>query len=64
MSDILIIDGGKRIPVDFLKSYANQLNADGCKGCAFEEIEEWEMPCCKCKRSCKDYWRAKQKNDV
>ena len=34
----------------------------GCIGCAFENVEEWEMPCAKCKRSCKDYWRAK-KND-
>lgn len=34
-------------------------NADGCKGCAFESISEWEMPCTKCKRNSKDYWRAK-----
>lgn len=34
-------------------------NADGCIGCAFESYEEWEMPCRKCKRNCKDYWRAK-----
>ena len=32
-------------------------DADGCSGCAFEYIEEWEMPCAKCKRNCKDYWR-------
>lgn len=31
----------------------------GCNGCAFEEVNEWEMPCCKCKRGCKDYWRKK-----
>lgn len=31
--------------------------ADGCQGCAFESAEEWEMPCRKCKRNCKDYWR-------
>lgn len=35
--------------------------ADGCVGCAFEDVEEWEMPCRKCKRACKDYWRAKKK---
>ena len=34
-------------------------NADGCRGCAFESISEWEMPCTKCKRNSKDYWRAK-----
>lgn len=33
-------------------------NADGCTDCAFESVEEWEMPCVKCKRGCKDYWRA------
>lgn len=32
-------------------------SADGCSGCAFENVEEWEMPCMKCKRNCKDYWR-------
>ena len=31
----------------------------GCNGCAFENVEEWEMPCAKCKRGCKDYWRKK-----
>ena len=30
----------------------------GCVGCVFENVEEWEMPCAKCKRSCKDYWRS------
>ena len=33
--------------------------ADGCEGCAFTDVEEWEMPCRKCRRACKDYWRAK-----
>ena len=37
--------------------------ADGCEGCAFMSVEEWEMPCCKCKRSCKDYWRRGVKNE-
>lgn len=34
-------------------------NADGCVGCAFEDAEEWEPPCSKCRRNAKDYWRAK-----
>ena len=34
-------------------------NADGCKGCAFENVESWQPPCAMCKRNCKDYWRAK-----
>lgn len=33
--------------------------ADGCVGCAFEDVEEWEKPCVICKRNNKDYWRAK-----
>lgn len=36
-----------------------KMNADGCEGCAFDTVNEWEMPCAKCKRNCKDYWRAK-----
>ena len=34
-------------------------NADGCSGCAFEDVETWQPPCCMCKRNSKDYWRAK-----
>lgn len=33
------------------------LSADGCVGCAFSGVEEWDMPCAKCKRNSKDYWR-------
>ena len=34
-------------------------NADGCCGCTFEDVNSWEMPCARCKRNSKDYWRAK-----
>ena len=34
-------------------------NADGCTGCAYITAEEWELPCSKCKRAAKDYWRPK-----
>ena len=34
--------------------------ADACCDCAFSETEEWEMPCSKCKRNSKDYWRPKE----
>lgn len=40
-------------------AFAMKENADGCFGCAFEDVNEWEMPCAKCKRNSKDYWRAK-----
>lgn len=29
----------------------------GCEGCAFIDVEEWDMPCAKCKRGCRDYYR-------
>ena len=35
-------------------------DADGCVGCAFEDVESWQPPCSMCKRNCKDYWRAKK----
>lgn len=39
--------------------------ADGCSGCAYYDREEWDMPCAKCRRNCKDYWRVKKEsNDV
>ncbi len=34
-----------------------KVKADGCSGCAFVGTEEWDMPCAKCKRNSKDYWR-------
>ena len=37
--------------------------ASGCGGCAFYDNEEWEEPCKRCKRNCKDYWRAGEKSD-
>lgn len=36
-------------------------NADRCVGCAFTECEPWELPCAKCKRNAKDYWRPENK---
>ena len=32
---------------------------DGCEGCAFEDVGEGKLPCCRCKGSYIDYWRAK-----
>lgn len=45
----------------FKQGYIDGLNAkeSECNGCAFEGVNEWEMPCAKCKRGCKDYWREK-----
>ena len=46
--------------IDITELLEHDFNAEslGCNGCAFEDVEEWEMPCAKCKRSCKDYWRS------
>lgn len=33
-----------------------QCKADGCIGCAYINTEEWEEPCRRCARNCKDYW--------
>lgn len=35
-------------------------NADGCVGCAFEDVNSWEMPCDRCCNNNKNYWRAKR----
>lgn len=35
-------------------------NADGCVGCAFEDVNSWEMPCDKCCNNNKNYWRKKK----
>ena len=33
---------------------------DSCENCVFIKTEEWEMPCAKCRRMCRDYWRRGQ----
>lgn len=40
-----------------LKKVLDAYLADGCSGCAYESVNEWELPCCKCKRNRRDYWR-------
>ena len=41
------------------QAFAMKENADGCVGCAFEDVESWQPPCTMCKRNCKDYWRER-----
>ena len=43
--------------INLVKAWIEKQDADGCVGCAFYDRDEWEMPCAKCKRNCKDYWR-------
>ena len=40
-----------------LKTIIESLESDGCDECAFEDKEEWEEPCRRCKRNHQDYWR-------
>lgn len=35
----------------------NQFPFECCSGCAYESFEEWALPCCKCSRGTKDYYR-------
>ena len=35
----------------------NQFPFECCTGCAYEAVEEWDLPCCKCSRGTKDYYR-------
>lgn len=73
--NMFIPDWMKKIPLDELETFMDAIEltdaiekaikaielekADGCQGCAFEDREEWELPCDRCKRAKKDYWRGK-----
>lgn len=46
--------------IEELKKVLDAYLADGCVDCAFEDKEEWELPCTICSRNCEDYWRAKE----
>lgn len=35
-------------------------NSEGCVGCAFEDVNSWEMPCDRCCNNNKNYWRKKK----
>lgn len=41
-------------------AYKQREDADGCTGCAFQDVDTWELPCRQCKRGCKDYWRREK----
>jgi len=45
--------------IEELRRVLDAYMSNGCFGCAFEDREEWEMPCLMCSRNCKNYWRAK-----
>ncbi len=45
-----------------LRKVVDAYLADGCSDCAYYDVEEWNMPCAKCKRNTKDYWRKEVDN--
>jgi hypothetical protein len=57
--DIESFNNGISTIAKYIFQLEDQINADGCKECAFEDVHPWEMPCDRCKRNSKDYWRAK-----
>ena len=62
-ADIKIDDEIRYPSIKALEKQLMKEDADGCVGCAFIDVEEWEMPCAKCKRNSKDFWRAKRGNE-
>lgn len=56
MIDTKLIENYRQGYADGYADGSNYREA-GCRHCAFEDVEEWEMPCVKCKRCCKDYYR-------
>lgn len=42
--------------IALIQAWIDRQEADGCDGCKYIGTPEWEMPCAKCKRACKDYW--------
>lgn len=46
-----------------IRKIGEQIEAGGCGDCAFWDREEWEEPCRRCKRNCKDYWRKAESEE-
>lgn len=49
--------------IEIIQTALDRVRSDGCTGCAFYDRDEWEMPCCKCIKTSKDYWRAPIRED-
>ena len=49
--------------INKLRDVLDAYLADGCVGCAFASVKEWEMPCAKCRRNTKDYWRKEAEGE-
>ena len=60
IDDALYNPEAAKIAIEAITLTDAREKADGCMSCEFCDTEEWEMPCAKCKRNCRDYWRAKK----
>lgn len=49
-----------QIAIECMEEMLDKKNADGCDGCAHVDVREWELPCAKCSRCNKDYYRFKR----
>lgn len=62
------------LPIEVIEAIADRIaenvlaklktEHDGCRGCAFEDVDEGKLPCCRCKGAYIDYWRAKNECNV
>lgn len=48
--------------MQILEAIIERDKADGCYGCAYFDKEDWEMPCAKCRRAARDYWRRAEQS--
>lgn len=57
------------MPIDQMvkttESYMEEIREKVCHGCAFlNDREDWEEPCNKCQRLCRDYYRKAQSDEI
>ena len=38
--------------------------ADRCEDCEFYDVDSWKMPCKRCRRNNRDYWRARNESSA
>ena len=48
---------------NLVRAWIDAQKADACMGCVYLGQEDWKMPCAKCSRACKDYWKWKEGSD-
>jgi hypothetical protein len=49
--------------INLVQSWIDRQEADGCDGCAFLNVEEWDLPCKECKRNNKDHYRRAESEE-